>query len=69
MIDYAHRTIFKHLALFSVGLYRKRKEVQKPIRVLLPEPQLAPNLETECREILEPKQEEDENLKSQQDFY
>lgn len=69
LLDYAHRTIFKHLALFSVALYRKRKEVLKPLRVILPEPQFAPNLETDCREIIEPKNEEDDNLRTQADFY
>ena len=51
--------MFKHLALFSVALSKRRLEVQKPIKVIIPEPQILGNLETDCREIIDPQPEDD----------
>ncbi|CDW89368.1 UNKNOWN [Stylonychia lemnae] len=68
IIDFAHNTIFKHLALFESVFNQKRKETVKSIKVTLPEQQVAGNLQTNCQEIVE-ERHDDENQRSQQDFY
>ncbi len=47
-----------------MALYRKRREVHKPLRVIIPDPQIAPYVETDYKEIIEPKNEGDQNLKT-----
>ena len=68
-LDFAKRTVFKHLTLIHHTFLMKRTQEFKMQTIVLPEPQIAGSLSGEnCREIVEPKVEDD-NLKSQQDFY
>lgn len=67
VLEYAQRTIFKHLALINLCFSKKRPFVERPVLITLSEPRMAPgNLEFKCKEIVN---EGDEALKSQQDFY
>eukprot|EP00347_Sterkiella_histriomuscorum_P016982 403351110 len=68
LFQYANTTVFKHLAVIAHAFSRKREEQYKTIKVTIPEPMLAGNLATNCREIIEEKPQDD-NLRSQQDFY
>ena len=65
-MDYAQKTIFRHIALIQLCFSRKRQFVEKPVRVNLPEPRIIGNLDTNCREIIEDK---GDDVRSQQDFY
>jgi hypothetical protein len=56
------------MAVITTAFYQKRREVYKQVQVTLPEPAIAANLQTGCREIIDEKPI-DEALKSQQDFY
>lgn len=68
MLDFAHRTVFKHLALITLCFSQKRPFLERPVLITLSEPRLAPgNLDTKCKEIVN--EGADEALKSQQDFY
>lgn len=55
LLEYANNTVFKHLALLQHAFNKKRVEQYKPIKVTLPEPMIAGNLQTNCREIIEEK--------------
>lgn len=47
LVEYANKTVFKHLAVIQTAFSQKRREVYKVVQVTLPEPQLAVgNLQT-----------------------
>ena len=65
-MDFAQRTILRHVALIQLCFSRKRPFIEKPVRVTLPEPRLpSGNLEA-SKEIIEDK---GDDVRSQQDFY
>ena len=66
ILEFASRTVFKHVALIELTFSKKRGFVEREVKVMLAEPRVMGNLETQCKEVL------DDNLdafKSQQDFY
>ena len=56
----------RHTALIDLCFSSKRVFIERQVRITLAEPRLVGNLQTECREIVE---EREEASKSQQDFY
>ena len=65
VLEFAQRTVFRHLALIDLTFSKKRPFIEREVKVMLAEPRLVGSLDS-CREIVD---EKEEALKSQQDFY
>jgi hypothetical protein len=61
MLDFAQRTVFRHIALIELCVSKKREFIEIPVRVTLAEPKIVGNLSSNCKEIVD---ERDEASKS-----